>query len=39
MVNAVWVNADHRHNLHLLADHMTLLKHFNKEENRDISAF
>ena len=37
MVNTVWVNADHGHNLHLLADHMT--QNFTKEENRDISAF
>ena len=39
MVNTVWVNADHGHNLHLLADHMTELKKFTKEENPDISAF
>ena len=32
----MWVNADHGH---LLADHMTQLQNFTKEENRDISAF
>ena len=37
MVNAVWVNADHGRDLHSLADHMTKLKHFTKEE--DFSAF
>ena len=37
MVNTVWVNADHGHNLHPLADHMTTLKNFTKEENRDFS--
>ena len=36
MVNTVWVNADH---LHPLADHMTKLQNFTKEENRDFSAF
>ena len=39
MVNTVRVNADHGHNLYLLADHMTQLQNFTKEENRDISAF
>ena len=39
MVNTVWLNADHGHNLHLFADHMTQLKNFTKEKNRDISAF
>ena len=39
MVNTVWVNADHGHNLYLLADHMTQLQNFTKEENSDISAF
>ena len=39
MVNAVWVNADHGHDLHCLADHMTKLKNFTTEENRDFSAF
>ena len=38
MVNTVWVNADLRRDLHPLADHMTKLKHFTKEENRDFSA-
>ena len=35
----MWVNADHGHDLHPLADHMTKLKNFTKEENRDFSAF
>ena len=39
MVNTVWVNADHGHYFHPLADHMTKLKKFTKEENRDFSAF
>ena len=39
MVNNVWVNADHGRNLHPLADHVTKLKHFTKEENSDFSAF
>ena len=39
MVNTVWVNADHGHDLHLLADHMTQLKNFTKEVNCDFSAF
>ena len=39
MVNPVWVNADHGHDLHPLADHMTKLRNFTKEENRDFSAF
>ena len=39
MVNIVWVNADHGHDLHLLADHMTKLHNFTKEENHDFSAF
>ena len=33
MVNTVWVNADP------IADHMTNLRNFAKEENRDFSAF
>ena len=33
MVNTVWVNADHGHDLHPLADHMTKLNNFTKEEN------
>ena len=39
MVNTVWVNADHGCDLHPLADHMTKLKNFIKEQNRDFSAF
>ena len=39
MVNTVWVNADHGRDLHPLADHMTKLRNFTKEENRDFSAF
>ena len=34
MVNTVWVNADHGLDLYLLADHMTQLKNFTKEENK-----
>ena len=37
MVNNVWVNADHGRDLHPLADHMTKLRNFTKEENRDFS--
>ena len=39
MVNTVWVNVDHGRDFHPLADHMTKLKKFTKEENRDFSAF
>ena len=39
MVNTVWVNADHGRDFHPLADHMTKLKNFTKEENRNFSAF
>ena len=39
MVNTVWVNADHGCDLHPLADHMTKLRNFTKEESRDFSAF
>ena len=39
MVNTVWVNADHGRDLHPLADHMTKLRNFTKERNRDFSAF
>ena len=39
MVNTVWVNSDHGHDLHPLADHMTKLKKFTKEEICDFSAF
>ena len=35
MVNAMWVNADHGRDFHPLADHMTKLKNFTKEENLD----
>ena len=38
MVNTVWVNADHGRYLHPLADHMTKLQNFTKEENCDFSA-
>ena len=38
-VNAVCVNADHGRDLHPLADHITKLRNFTKEENRDFSAF
>ena len=39
MVNTVWVNADDGRDLHPLADHMTKLRNFIKEKNRDFSAF
>ena len=39
MVNTVWVNADHGRDLHPLADHMTNLRNFTMEENRDFLAF
>ena len=39
MINIVWVNADHGRDLHPLADHMTKLRNFTKEENHDFSAF
>ena len=39
MVNTVLVNADHRRDFHPLADHMTKLQNFTKEENHNISAF
>ena len=35
MVNTVWVNADHGRDLHPLADHMTKLRNFTKEDNCD----
>ena len=38
MVNAVWVNADHGRDFHPLANHMTNLRNFTKEENCDFSA-
>ena len=39
MLTTVWVNADHGRDLHPLADHMTKLRNFTKEENRDFLAF
>ena len=39
MVNTVLVNADHGRDLHPLADHVTKLRNFTKEENPDFSAF
>ena len=39
MVNTVWINVDNGRDLHPLADHMTKLKNFTKEENHDFSAF
>ena len=39
MVTTVWVNADHGCDLHPLANHMTKLRNFTKEENCDFSAF
>ena len=39
MVNTVWVNADHGRDPHPLADHMTKLKKFTKEENHDFQHF
>ena len=39
MVSTVWVNADHGCDFHRLADHMTKLRNFTQEENRDFSAF
>ena len=35
MVNTVWVKADHGSYFNPLADHMTKLRSFAKEENRD----
>ena len=39
MVSTVWINADHGHELHPLADHMTNLRNFTRGQNRDFSAF
>ena len=39
MVNTVWGNVDHGRDLHTLADHVTKLRNFTKEENREFSAF
>ena len=36
MVNIAWVNDDHGRDLHLPVDHMTMLRNFTKEENRDV---
>ena len=38
MVSIVWVNSDHGRDFHPLADYMTKLRNFTKEENRDCSA-
>ena len=38
MVSTVWVNTDHGRDFHPLADHMTKLRNFTKEENHDFSA-
>ena len=35
MVNTVWVNADHGRDFHPLTNHMTKLRNFTKEKNRD----
>ena len=39
MVNTVWVNADHGHDFHPLADHITKLRNFTKGKTRNFSAF
>ena len=39
MVSNVWAKADHGRDFHPLADHMTKLRNFTKEENLDFSAF
>ena len=39
MINTVQVSADHGRDFHPLADHMTKLRNFTKEQNRDFSAF
>ena len=38
MANTVWANAVHGRDFHPLADHMTKLRNFTMEENRDCSA-
>ena len=38
-VNTLLVSADHGCDFHPLANHMTKLRTFTKEENRDFSAF
>ena len=37
MVNIVWVIADQGRDFHPIANHMTKLKNFTKEENCDFS--
>ena len=37
MVNTAWVNADHGRHLHPLADHVTKLRNFTKEQSRFFS--
>ena len=39
MVSTVWVNADHGRDFHPLVEHMTKVKKFTKEENRDFFSF
>ena len=39
MVNTVWVNAGHGHNFHPLANHVTKVKKFTKEENEIFQHF
>ena len=43
MVNTVWVNANYGHDLNPLSnplsDHITKLRNFTKEENRDFQHF
>ena len=39
MVNTVWINADHERDFHLLANHLTKLQNFTKEEIHDFSTF
>ena len=39
MINTVWINADHRHDFHLLADHMTKLRNFTKGDICGFSVF
>ena len=35
----MWVTADHGRDFHPPTDHMTKLRNFTKEENRDLSVF
>ena len=39
MVNTVRVNADHGHDFHPLADHMTQLRNFTKAKSQDLPCF